>query len=304
MAKQWSVLEVVRWTTNYLEEKGIDNPRLDSERLVGSALGKDRVGLYLSYDQPLEQAELDTIRALVKRRALREPLQYILGECEFWSLPFNVTPEVLIPRPDTEVLVEEGLKILEEHPGTVLDVGTGSGAVAVALAHTAGVAVHAVDLSPAALDIARANAALNEVEDLLSFAHADLHDLDVDDLCRRGYRMMISNPPYVTRAQMRELMPEVVGHEPELALDGGADGLNAYRSLARQAESLLESGGWLLVEVGIDQADEVEEIFSSAGLQHCFQRRDYAGIVRVVGGCHKTLMDSNVHESADEKLNG
>lgn len=298
MAKQWSVLEVVRWTTTYLEEKGIDSPRLDAELLVGSALGKDRVGLYLSYDQPLEQAELDTIRERVKRRALREPLQYILGQCEFWSLPFKVTPAVLIPRADTEVLVEEGLRILEQQSGAVLDVGTGSGAVAVALAHTTGVMVHAVDISSGALEIARVNAAHNEVEDLLTFAYTDLHTLNGDDQNMGGYRLLISNPPYITCAQMLELMPEVVQYEPALALDGGEDGLDAYRSLALQAEALLEPGGWLVVEVGMGQADAVEKIFSAAGLQQCFQRRDYAGIARVVGGC------SNVHKSADEKLNG
>ena len=298
MAKQWSVLEVVRWTTTYLEEKGVDGPRLDAELLVGSALGKDRVGLYLSYDQPLEQAELDTIRERVKRRALREPLQYILGQCEFWSLPFKVTPAVLIPRADTEVLVEEGLRILEQQSGAVLDVGTGSGAVAVALAHTTGVMVHAVDISSEALEIARANAAHNEVDDLLTFAYTDLHTLNREDQNMGGYRLLISNPPYITRAQMLELMPEVAQHEPALALDGGEDGLDAYRSLAHQAGALLEPGGWLVVEVGMGQADTVEKIFSAAGLQQCFQRRDYAGIARVVGGC------SNVHERADEKLNG
>ncbi|MCA1797656.1 MAG: peptide chain release factor N(5)-glutamine methyltransferase [Geobacteraceae bacterium] len=298
MSGEWSVLEVVRWTTTYLQEKGVDNPRLDAELLVGSALHKDRVGLYLSYDQPLEQSELDTIRALVKRRALREPLQYILGYTEFWSLPFRVGPEVLIPRADTEVLVEEGLKVLEQREGTVLDVGTGSGAIAVALAHTAGVRVHAVDISPTALEIARANAATNEVGELVTFAPADLHALNGG-----GYRMVVSNPPYVTWAQMCELMPEVKQHEPELALNGGEDGLGAYRSLARQADSLLEPEGWLLVEVGVDQADAVGDIFKSAGLQQCFQRRDYAGIVRVVGG--QALGDySDVQENADEKLNG
>jgi release factor glutamine methyltransferase len=257
----------------------------------------------LSYDQPLVQTELDTIRALVRRRALREPLQYILQQCEFWSLPFKVTPSVLIPRPDTEVLVEEGLKVLEQRPGAALDVGTGSGVVAVALAHTARVKVRALDVSSAALEIARANAVDNEVADLVSFALSDLHALDSDALNGDGlkggeYRLLISNPPYVTRAQMRELMPEVADHEPALALDGGEDGLDAYRSLTRQAELLLEPGGWLVVEVGMDQADAVEQLFSAAGLQKCFQRLDYAGIARVVGGCN------NANKNAGEKRNG
>jgi release factor glutamine methyltransferase len=208
---------------------------------------------------------------------------------------------VLIPRADTEVLVEEGLRILEQQSGTVLDVGTGSGAVAVALAHTTGVSVHGVDISPEALEIACANAADNDVAELVTFAQADLHALDISscaDADGAGYRLLISNPPYIARAQMGELMPEVAQHEPELALNGGEDGLDAYRSLARQATSLLENGGWLVVEVGIDQADVVEKIFTGAGLQECFQRRDYAGITRVVGGCY------HAHESVDEKQNG
>jgi release factor glutamine methyltransferase len=291
MPAQWSVLEVVRWTTGYLQEKGVDNPRLDAELLVGSALNKDRVGLYLCYDQPLEQEELETIRALVKRRALREPLQYILGHTEFWSLPFRVSPEVLIPRADTEVLVEEGLKVLEERAGAVLDAGTGSGAVAVAIAHTTGMQIHAVDISHAALRMAQENAARNGVDHLISFEYADLHTLG-----RGTYRLVISNPPYVSSAQMGELMPEVARHEPELALHGGEDGLDAYRSLARQAEGLLEPGGWLLAEVGNGQADAVEDLFKAAGLNRCYQRRDYAGIARVVGGCR--------HAGESEQVNG
>lgn len=280
MAKLWSVLEVLRWTTTYLQEKGVENPRLDAELLIGTALGKDRVGVYLAYDQPLQQVELDAVRALVKRRALREPLQYILGHVEFWALPFKVTPAVLIPRADTEILVEEGLKVLAQQSGTVLDVGTGSGAVAVALAHSAKVRVRAVDISTAALQIAHINAQNNEVAELLTFAEADLHTLEPG-----SYRLLVSNPPYVTSAQMQELMPEVASHEPALALHGGEDGLDAYRSLARQAPIVLEPGGWLVVEVGQGQADAVADIFRAAGLKQSYQRCDYAGIARVVGAC-------------------
>ncbi len=280
MAKLWSVLEVLRWTTTYLREKGVDNPRLDAELLLGAALDKDRVGLYLAYDQPLQQTELDAVRALVKRRALREPLQYILGQVEFWTLPFKVTPAVLIPRADTEILVEEGLKVLEQQSGAVLDVGTGSGAVAVALAHSAKVSVQALDISTEALQIARINAQNNNVAELLTFTQADLHTLEPG-----SYRLLVSNPPYITSAQMEELMPEVAQHEPALALHGGEDGLDAYRSLARQAPTVLKAGGWLVVEVGQGQADTVADIFHAAGLRQCYQRCDYAGIARVVGAC-------------------
>ncbi|MDY0213151.1 MAG: peptide chain release factor N(5)-glutamine methyltransferase [Desulfuromonadaceae bacterium] len=280
MVKLWSVLEVLRWTTTYLQGKSVENPRLDAELLIGAALGKDRVDVYLSYDQPLQQAELDAVRALVKRRALREPLQYILGQVEFWALPFKVTPAVLIPRADTEILVEEGLKVLEQQSGAVLDVGTGSGAVAIALAHSAKVSVCALDISAEALQIAHINAQNNGVAELLTFVQADLHALG-----QGSYRLLVSNPPYITSAQMQELMPEVAQHEPELALHGGEDGLDAYRSLARQAPTVLETGGWIVVEVGQGQADAVADIFRAGGLKRCYQRCDYAGIARVVGAC-------------------
>ena len=281
MAKVWTVLDVLRWTTGYFERCGIDSPRLDTELLMGAVLHLDRVGLYLNYDRPLVEEELGRIRALVARRATREPLQYILGETEFWSLPFAVTPEVLIPRPDTEVLVEEALK-RGEGACHILDLGTGSGIVAIALAHELPKArVSACDISSQALELARANARSNGVEERITFALQDFaqalaqgHDFD----------LVVSNPPYVADGDMDQLMPEVRDHEPHLALAGGPDGLDALRVIIRNAPCVLKSGGWLLVEVGQGQADAVERLFRESGFLQTFQRRDYAGIPRVVGG--------------------
>ncbi|WP_316347528.1 peptide chain release factor N(5)-glutamine methyltransferase [Desulfuromonas acetoxidans] len=283
MTERWTVLSVLRWTAEYLKEKGIDSPRLDAELLIGDALNKDRVGLYLCYDQPLQPQELTKIRQLVARRAKREPLQYIVGHTEFWSLPFKVAPGVLIPRGDTEILVEEALRLLEDNTTSqqpVLDVGTGSGAIAVALAHSCpDLQVEAVDLQPEALAQAQANAELNGVAERLSFRQQDMAVLSGGP-----YRLVVSNPPYIREDEMDGLMPEVREHEPAVALQAGSDGLDCYRLLCGQALNLLIPGGWLLVEVGAGQADDVAALMVRHGLPETFQREDYNGIVRVVGG--------------------
>lgn len=287
MSERWTVLKVLRWTTGYLTDKGIDSPRLDAELLIGAALDKDRVGLYLCYDQPLQPEELTAIRQLVARRAAREPLQYILGHTEFWSLPFAVAPGVLIPRGDTEVLVEEALRLLEaaDSDGAVLDVGTGSGAIAVAIAHSCPqLQLVAIDVSTEALALARRNAESNQVAERIRFCRRDMAQLAAGG--EGGpYRMIVSNPPYIRRDEMSGLMPEVREHEPHLALEAGDDGLDCYRLLCDQALSCLEPHGWLVVEVGAGQAVAVADLMQQAGLEQIFQRKDYNEIDRVVGGC-------------------
>lgn len=279
MAEVWTVLKVLQWTAGYFRDKGIEGGRLDAELLLSDTLHLDRVGLYLNYDRPLTSAELEGFRAAVGRRAKREPLQYIRGQAEFWSLPFAVTPAVLIPRPDTEVLVEEALKRVSG-PCRILDVGTGSGAIAIALAHELAEAqVEGVDLSPEALAVARGNAERNGVAGRVTLRAGDLRQL-----AGAGFDLVVSNPPYIPSADLAGLMPEVREFEPLLALDGGGDGLDAYRALAAQARVLLQPGGWLLLEVGIDQAAAVAELLQQAGLLEVFTRADYAGVARVVGG--------------------
>lgn len=280
MAETWTVLKVLRWTADYFREKGIDSGRLDAEVLLADTLEFDRVGLYLHFDRPLSAEELASYRQRVARRAQREPLQYIIGETEFWSLPLRVTPEVLIPRADTEVLVEEALKKISG-PVTILDVGTGSGAIAIALAHELPDArVEAVDISPAALALAEGNARRHGLTGRMRFRQADLYQLEGGP-----YDLVVANPPYIPPADMAGLMPEVRDHEPHLALCGGAaDGLAAYRALATASAPLLVPGGWLLVEVGIGQAEAVRGFFVEAGLAEIFTVRDLAGIERVVGG--------------------
>lgn len=279
MAETWTVLKLLQSTADFLTGRGIEGGRRDADLLLGQVLQLDRVGLYLNFERPLIAAELDAYRELIRRRVAREPLQYILGETEFWSLALTVSPAVLVPRADTEVLVEEALTRLPD-TGRILDIGTGSGAIVIALAHERPEAsCVAIDIDPAALAVARANAARHALDGRIVFDTGDLFQLAAGT-----FDLIVSNPPYIPAADLTGLMPEVRDYEPRRALDGGADGLDAYRALTRQAPERLSAGGWLLVEVGIDQADAVRELFTSAGFSDIFVRADYGGIDRVVGG--------------------
>jgi len=277
--EKWTVLKILNWTKGYLAEKGVENPRLEAEWMLCEALSLDRVGLYLNFDKPLNDAELAAFRGMVQRRAKREPLQYILGSQEFMGLDFQVTPAVLIPRHDTEVLVAEAV---QRGAGirSILDIGTGSGCVAVALAKSLPEAeVSSVDVSAEALAVARDNAEKNQVS--VRFFHGSLFE----PLAGRRFDMIVSNPPYIPADEIATLQQEVRGFEPLGALDGGADGLDFYRSIVSGAPEHLTPGGWLLFEVGAGQAPQVLELLRTGGFPvDCFSQTDPAGIERVVGG--------------------
>ena len=282
MVETWTVLSILEWTADYFRGQGIDTPRLDAEVLLTRVLELDRVGLYLHYDRPLVKEELAAYRALVKRRAGREPVAYILGETEFWSLPFSVSPAVLIPRGDTEILVEEALKAISG-PCQVLDVGLGSGAIAVVLAHEKpNIRVSGIDISPTAVAVAVENARRNGVAERTDFTVGNLAALSGGP-----YELIVSNPPYIPHGDLEGLMPDVRRYEPVTALDGGPDGLDAYRAIVRQAPDRLAAGGRLMVEIGINQAENVRQLFTDAGFIDIQTRNDYAGIPRVVSGMKK-----------------
>ena len=279
MAEPWTVLKILQWTAGYLREQGIEGARLDAELLLTEVLKLDRVGLYVNYDRPLEAPELAAYRQLVGRRARREPVAYILGRSEFWSLPLLVRPDVLIPRPDTEVLVEEALQRAGDEC-RILDVGTGSGAIAIALAHELPSAqLVAIDISEAALTVAQENARSNGVVERIAFQLGDLQQLPAGP-----FELIVANPPYIPQGDLAALQPEVRDYEPQLALAGGKDGLDCYRALAAQSPQCLSAGGWMLLEVGIGQAEFVQQLLTAAGLVEVFCRNDYAGVARVVGG--------------------
>jgi len=269
--------EVLRRTAAYLAERGIPGARLDADLLLGEALGMDRMRLYLEHDRPLTEAELATARALVARRARREPIAYILGRRAFRGLQIAVTPDVLVPRPDTETLVEWAVAVAP-HGARVMDWGTGSGAIALALAdERPDLAVTAVDVSPAAVAVAASNATANglTVETLQGDGFAAV--------AGRRFGLIVANPPYLSDAELEAAEPEL-GFEPRGALAAGPAGDECIARLAAEAPLHLEPGGWLLCEIGMGQAGRATELLAAAGFAPVEVRRDLAGLDRVVGG--------------------
>ncbi len=281
MEEQWTVLNVLQWTTKYFSQKEFEQPRADAEVLLAHALGVERIQLYLNYDKPLSAEELALFRGLVRRRASFEPTQYITGKQEFWSLDFEVTPAVLIPRPETEVLVEKALEIAGNEPSLVLDIGTGSGAIAIAMAHErTGIRIVAADKSWSAIEVARRNAARHGVADRIFFVAADLFGavapLPLFDL-------IVSNPPYVSDAELLDLSAEIANYEPRSALRGGGKrGLALIRKILEGFHARLKPNGSLLMEIGLGQAEILEAEFSErlAGRFQFFE--DYSGVKRVL----------------------
>jgi release factor glutamine methyltransferase len=275
----WTVLKVLTWTKGYLAEKGVENARLEAEWMLCEVIGLDRVGLYVNFDKPLSEGELALFRGLVARRARREPLQYILGTQEFMGLEFDVTPAVLIPRPDTAPLVEEAVR-RGAKARRVLDIGVGSGCIAVSLARLLpGAEVLGVERSPEALAVAWRNAEKNGVT--VTLFEGSLFE----PFPGERFDLIVSNPPYIASGDLETLQPEVRDFEPRGALDGGVDGLDFYRLIIPAAPDYLSPGGQLLFEAGIGQAEEILALFAETGrFGELFTAKDAAGIDRVVGG--------------------
>lgn len=280
MAEQWTISSILNWTRQYFGAKGIDNPRLDAEVLLSHILGKDRLYLYTNFDQPLTPAELAGYRDAVKQRARRAPVAYITGCKEFMGLDFAVGPAVLIPRPDTEILVEAVLDRLAAGPEPhIADLGTGSGAIIVSILTKLKTARGmAVDISPAALATARENAGRHGVLPRLTLHQGDLFA----PLAGCRFDAILSNPPYIPDGDIAGLSAEV-RQEPRLALAGGTDGLNFYRRIVAGGADYLQAGGFIAVEVGMNQARPVAALADTASrLTAAAIIKDYAGIERVV----------------------
>lgn len=274
----WTTLKILTWTREYLSSKGIDNARLEAEWMLCAVTGLDRVGLYLNYERPLNEAELAAYRAMVARRGRREPLQHILGTQEFYGLEFEVSPDVLIPRHDTETLVTRALEVAPA-ARSVLDIGTGSGCIAVAVAIQLPAAkVSAIDISEAALVVARRNAERHGAN--IEFLTGSL----LAPVTGRCFDLILSNPPYIPSSEIATLEPEVRCGDPRGALDGGTDGLDIYRLLIPAAAKHLNPGGWLLVEVGAGQAPDVAQLFrETCQYEEPVVVPDPGAIERVVG---------------------
>lgn len=270
--------EVLRLSTGYLQGHGSGTPRLDAELLIGHALGLERIALYTNYDRPLTEPELATCRALLDRRGRREPVAYITGRCGFHGLDLAVDARVLVPRPETEVLVERCLALLGEG-GRLLDVGTGSGAIALAVkAARPDARVTATDISAGALAVAAANAGALGLE--VELIESDL----LAEVADRRFDLIASNPPYIAEAEIETLAPEVARFEPRVATVGGARGTEVLDRLIVAAPAALDPGGWLVVECGAGQAPAVREAMVAAGGHEVFVEPDMAGIDRVIGG--------------------
>jgi release factor glutamine methyltransferase len=248
-----TLVEVIRLSTRFLSERGSETPRLDAELLAAHSLGLRRLDLYLQYDRPLAEEELEPVRALLRRRAAGEPVAYLVGEREFYGRRFRVTPDVLIPRPETEVLVERTLRWARAAAGPqgeglrLADAGTGSGCVACTLAaELPGATVVAGDVSAAAVAVARENAARLGLDGRVEVGEGSW---EAPLAAGAPYDALVSNPPYITSSEMEGLMRDVRDHEPRLALEAGEDGLDAYRALLRGCLPLVRPGGLLAMEI-------------------------------------------------------
>jgi release factor glutamine methyltransferase len=284
----WTIGRLLNWTTDFLREKGAESPRLDAEVLLAHVRGCQRIELYTAFEEPASEELRQRFRELVKQRAAGKPVAYLVGQREFFSLPFEVTPDVLIPRPETELLVVRALDLAKQVPLSertdgiqLADVGTGSGILAVTFAKRVPTAqVTAIDVSPAALAVARRNAERHGVTDRVEFVEGDLFSgLPAE----QRFDLIVSNPPYVTSAEMKELAGDVRGFEPALALDGGELGTAVIERLIAQAAGRLTAAGWLLMEISPTIVERVESLLETAPqLERRPTKNDLAGLPRVV----------------------
>lgn len=267
-----TLLEVLQKTTDFLGGKGVESARLNAELLVGHALGLKRMQLYLQFERVLEEAELEKIRPLVKRRSQREPLQYIVGETEWSGLKLKVDRRALIPRPETELLIELTVARVKTPPLRILDLGTGSGAIALALAKAYDTAaVTAVDASEDALALAAENAKALGLADRVNFLRSSWYEaLQADE----PYDLIVANPPYLTAEETAAAEPEVRAHEPITALAAAEAGLADLRVIIAGAPRHLNAGGLLALETGIDQHAELVRLLGEAGLSDVESKRD------------------------------
>ncbi len=275
-----AVLEIIKKTTEYLSAKGVESPRLNAELLVGHSLGLKRMQLYLQFERLLTEPELEKIRPLVRRRAQREPLQYIVGETEWFGLKLKVDRRVLIPRPETELLAELVTQHVTVPPTRLLDLGTGSGALALGLAkHWPEAAVFAVDASAEALAVAKENAATLLLAGRMTFLESDWFAALPPD---EPFDLIVANPPYLTAAETAAAQPEVREFEPRSALVAADEGLSDLRKIIEATPRYLVAGGLLAMETGIAQHAELVKLCQKAGFGRVESKQDLAGRDRFV----------------------
>ncbi len=279
-----TVLEAIKSSTEYLEKKGITSPRLNSELLLSHALNCKRFDLYLAFERPLQKTEIDLYRELLRRRSKFEPLQYIIGKVEFYGLEFEVNSSVLIPRPETELLVESVLEyVKKDEQLRILDIGCGSGNISIALAkNIPNCTVTGVDISQAALETSRRNAKLNGVENQILLVKKNiLNEWEFGEL---HFDVIVSNPPYVSAEEFVKLEPELRLYEPKIALTDGGDGLSYFKKISSLASALLMQNGKLFFEIGAGQAAAVQNILFENQFDNIVIKKDYSDIERIFIG--------------------
>ena len=279
----WTIGRILKWTEEYFGQKGVESPRLDAEVMLSHVLGRQRIYLYVHFDEPLQAEELAAYRTMIKQRIDRVPVAYILGEKEFMSLAFKVTPDTLVPRPDTEILVQAAVDRLKQWTDAdvrLADIGTGSGAICLSvLSMLDNIVADTVDISSAARAVAEENAAALGLSERVTFHTGDL----LAPIREQQFTAILSNPPYIPEADIQGLAPEVRCKEPMTALCGGKDGLDFYRRLCDEAPAMLTDDGFMAFEVGIHQATEVAQLAEASPLIVRTEiLKDYAGIDRVV----------------------
>ena len=278
-----TVLEAIQKSTEFLAKKGVESPRLQTEFLLAHLLKMPRMKLYLNFDRVLLPAETDSLRELIRRRGLREPLQHITGSTSFCGYEIAVSRHALIPRPETELLAELGWKFLTTRHSslaTALDFGTGTGCIAIALAAKCpNTKITALDFSVDALALAKQNALQNQVAERIEFLHSDGFAALAGNT---QFDLLISNPPYIASAEIETLDPEVKDFDPRGALDGGADGLDFYRRLAAEAKPFLKPDGKIMLEFGDGQADAIKEIFEGEKWIVEVVQEDYSQRARIL----------------------
>ena len=282
----WTLMKLAQWAAGYFESYHIDSPRATAEILLAHAIGAKRIDLYLRYDQPLHVDELGRFKALIKRLAGREPVAYIVGHREFWSMDLEVNRDVLIPRPETECLVDRALEILAADPNperkSILELGTGSGAVLLALAsENPRHSYLGTDISSGAVGVARRNSIRHGLGEKVRFMVADW--LTPFEAKSGVFDLIVSNPPYIRSADLKRLQPEIYAYEPAAALDGAEDGLRSLRQIIECAHLYLKPAGALLLEMGHDQQAPLTQIIDACGrYQNVRFYKDYSGHDRIV----------------------
>jgi release factor glutamine methyltransferase len=281
-----TVLEAINLSAEYLSKKDIESPKLNAELLLAHVLDCKRLDLYLSYDRPLDEEEVNAYREFIKRRGTYEPLQYIVGSIEFYGLEFKVNPSVLIPRQETEILVETILNVVsKEDELRILDIGTGSGIIAVSLAkHLPKAVVVAIDSSKEALEIAKENAVSNLVAERIEFKLEDILTNNGVEAPSGKFDIVVSNPPYISLADYDTLRPELRVYEPKVSLTDFSDGFKFYRVITSKMSGLLKQGGKIFFEMSEGQAITVKNIMEEGKLSNINIRKDYLNIERVIYG--------------------